>query len=106
MAIPEGKQLLVCLERDAAEGDPVYARMALHIRDALGQQFPGVAVVENKFRSPSIYTTAVGNVISETDEALEMAGFPRAHSFEVSFICYGPGDTMLVPTTIHSKLER
>ena len=28
MAIPAGQQLLVCIERDATEADPVYARMA------------------------------------------------------------------------------
>ena len=34
-----------------------------------------------------------------------LLGFPRALSFEVSIICYGPDDAMLVPTLVHSKLD-
>lgn len=63
MAIPSGKKLLVLIERDAAAGAhaAVYARMSSHIREAVEQQFAGAQVLENKFRSPSIFTAAVGN---------------------------------------------
>ena len=45
MAIPAGKELLIFIERDATDGNSLYARMSEHIRDAIEQQFPGSQVV-------------------------------------------------------------
>ena len=60
---------------------------------------------ENKFRAPTLHTAGVGSVVRESSMARLLLGFPRALSFEVSFICYGPDDAMLVPTLVHSKLD-
>lgn len=83
MAIPAGKKLLVFVERDVTDNSPMFARMSQYVREAVEGEFPGAQVLENKFRSPSLYTAAVGNVLREADPALEKAGFPRQHSFEV-----------------------
>ena len=102
--IPRNKKLLVFIEHDVKD-DAIYARMAGYVQDAVEKQFAGAQVLVNKFRAPSIFTAAIGNCVKEADPDLEKADFPRKQSFEVSFICYGPGDSMLAPTNVHSKLD-